>query len=161
MESGTTELAIPGLDVTPEPTPQPGGERGRWIERGPSGKLMLFSGRSHPVLAGRIADQLNIELGEVELKTFANGETYCRYRESIRGADVFIVQACHGRATNDYLLELMIMIQAAKLASANRITAVMPWFPYSRQDKKSSPREPISSCTVHRSDSGGCSKWLW
>jgi ribose-phosphate pyrophosphokinase len=106
---------------------------------------MLFSGRSHPALAQLIADQLNIELGEVELKTFANGETYCRYRESIRGADVFVVQACHGRAANDYLWELMVMIQAAKLASANRITAVMPWFPYSRQDKKSSPREPITA----------------
>ncbi len=145
MESGTTELSLPGLGVTPEHTPQPHGERGRWIERGPSGKLMLFSGRSHPVLAQRIADQLNIELGDVKLKTFANGETYCRYRESIRGADVFIVQACHGRLTNDFLLELMIMIQGAKLASANRITAVMPWFPYSRQDKKSSPREPITA----------------
>ncbi|HSK15723.1 MAG TPA: ribose-phosphate pyrophosphokinase [Gaiellaceae bacterium] len=144
MESGTTELSLPGLGVTPEHTPQPHGERGRWIERGPSGKLMLFAGRSHPVLAGKIADQLNIELGDVKLKTFANGETYCRYRESIRGADVFIVQACHGPATNDYILELMIMIQAAKLASANRITAIMPWFPYSRQDKKSSPREPIT-----------------
>jgi ribose-phosphate pyrophosphokinase len=131
--------------VTPEHVPQAHGERGRWIERGPSGKLMLFSGRSHPVLAQRIADQLNIELGEVKLKTFANGETYCRYKESIRGADVFIVQACHGRATNDFLWELQIMIQAAKLASANRITAVMPWFPYSRQDKKSSPREPITA----------------
>jgi ribose-phosphate pyrophosphokinase len=145
VETGTTELALPGLDVTPEHTPQPHGERGRWIERGPSGKLMLFSGRSHPVLAQRIADQLNIELGDVKLKTFANGETYCRYKESIRGADVFVVQACHGPATNDYLWELQIMIQAAKLASANRITAIMPWFPYSRQDKKSAPREPITA----------------
>jgi len=127
---------------------QPSGERGRWIERGPSGKLMLFSGRSNPDLALRIADQLNIELGEVELETFENGETYCRFRESIRGADVFIVQSCHGKATNDHLLELVIMIQAAKLASANRITAVMPWFPYSRQDKKSSPREPITARLV-------------
>jgi ribose-phosphate pyrophosphokinase len=145
VESGTTELSLPGLEVTPEHTPQQHGERGRWIERGPSGKLMLFSGRSHPVLAQKIADQLNIELGDVKLKTFANGETYCRYRESIRGADVFLVQDCHGRYTNDYLLELLIMIQGAKLASANRITAVMPWFPYSRQDKKSSPREPITA----------------
>jgi hypothetical protein len=80
VESGTTELSLPGLDVTPEHSPQPHGERGRWIERGPSGKLMLFSGRSHPVLAQKIADQLNIELGDVKLKTFANGETYCRYR---------------------------------------------------------------------------------
>jgi ribose-phosphate pyrophosphokinase len=145
VESGTTELSLPGLDVTPEHVPQPQGERGRWIERGPSGKLMLFAGRSHPVLAQKIADQLNIELGDVKLKTFANGETYVRYKESIRGADVFIVQTCHGRATNDYLWELQIMIQAAKLASANRITAIMPWFPYSRQDKKSAPREPITA----------------
>ena len=145
MESGTTELSLPGLGVTPEHSPQPHGERGRWIERGPSGKLMLFAGRSHPVLAQKIADQLNIELGDVKLKTFANGETYVRYKESIRGADVFIVQTCHGRATNDYLWELQIMIQAAKLASANRITAIMPWFPYSRQDKKSAPREPITA----------------
>jgi len=130
--------------MTPD-QPMPQGERGRWLERGPSGKLMLFSGRSNPVLAGKIADQLNIELGEVELKTFANGETYVRYRESIRGADVFIVQSCHGRATNDYLWELLTMIQAAKLASAHRITAVVPWYPYSRQDKKSSPREPITA----------------
>jgi ribose-phosphate pyrophosphokinase len=145
-EGGITELStIPGLE-TLEP-PQPAGERGRWIERGPSGKLMLFSGRSHPELAERIADKLNIELGEVQLKTFANGETYCRYLESIRGADVFIVQSC-APPVNDHLIELLIMIDAAKLASANRITAVMPWFPYSRQDKKSAPREPITAKLV-------------
>jgi ribose-phosphate pyrophosphokinase len=145
-ESGITELTtIPGLE-TLEP-PQPAGERGRWIERGPSGKLMLFSGRSHPELAERIADKLNIELGEVQLKTFANGETYCRYLESIRGADVFIVQSC-APPVNDHLIELLIMIDAAKLASANRITAVVPWFPYSRQDKKSAPREPITAKLV-------------
>jgi ribose-phosphate pyrophosphokinase len=149
VESPTTELPrLPGLEVPEHQVTHPSGERGRWIERGPSGKLMLFSGRSNPELAHRIADQLNIELGEVELETFENGETYCRFRESIRGADVFIVQSCHGRATNDHLLELVIMIQAAKLASANRITAVMPWFPYSRQDKKSSPREPITAKLV-------------
>ncbi len=145
METGTTELSLPGLAVTPEHAPQTHGERGRRIDPGSSGKLMLFAGRSHPVLAQRIADQLTIELGDVKLKTFANGETYCRYRESIRGSDVFIVQTCFGRATNDYLWELQIMIQAAKLASANRITAIMPWFPYSRQDKKSAPREPITA----------------
>jgi ribose-phosphate pyrophosphokinase len=148
VETGTTELALPGLEIPPEPAVQSHGARERWIERGPSGKLMLFSGRSNPVLAEKIADQLNIELGDVELKTFANGEIYCRYRESIRGADVFVVQSCYGRATNDFLWELLTMIQAAKLASANRITAVMPWYPYSRQDKKSSPREPITAKLV-------------
>src|SRR4051794_40250930 len=125
VESGTSELTrLPGLEVPEIPVPQASGERGRWIERGPSGKLMLFSGRSNPQLSERIADLLNIELGEVELETFANGETYCRFVESIRGADVFIVQSCHGLKTNDHLMELMIMIQSAKLASANRITAV-------------------------------------
>src|SRR5215218_2845795 len=146
VETETTELArpIPGLE-TVEPV-QPTPER-RWIERGPSGKLMLFSGRSNPDLAAKIAEQLGIQLGDVELKTFANGETYCRYRESIRGADVFIVQSC-SPPVNDHLIELLIMIDAAKLASAHRITAVMPWYPYSRQDKKSSPREPITAKLV-------------
>jgi ribose-phosphate pyrophosphokinase len=149
VESGTTELTrLPGLEVPEVPVPQSSGERGRWIERGPSGKLMLFSGRSNPELSERIAEVLDISLGEVELETFANGETYCRYCESIRGADVFLVQSCHGPKTNDHLMELMIMIQAAKLASANRITAVMPWYPYSRQDKKSAPREPITAKLV-------------
>jgi ribose-phosphate pyrophosphokinase len=141
----TETVALPGLE-TVEP-PQPTGERGRWIDRGPLKRLMLFSGRSNRELAERIAEQLGIELGEVHLKTFANGETYCRYGESIRGADVFIVQS--GNApVNDHLWELLEMIQAAKLASAKRITAVVPWFPYSRQDKKSAPREPITAKLV-------------
>jgi ribose-phosphate pyrophosphokinase len=149
VESGTTELTrLPGLETVADPKPHPEGARGRWIERGPSGKLMLFSGRSHRDLADRIAEHLNIELGDVELKTFANGETYCRYRSSIRGADVFIVQSCSPPSVNDHLMELLFMINAAKLASAHRITAVMPWFPYSRQDKKSAPREPISARLV-------------
>jgi ribose-phosphate pyrophosphokinase len=108
---------------------------------------MLVSGRSNPDLAVRIADKLGVVLGEVELKTFANGETYMRYCESIRGCDVFIVQSGNP-PVNDHLVELLIMIQAAKLASAKRITAVVPWFPYSRQDKKSAPREPITAKLV-------------
>jgi ribose-phosphate pyrophosphokinase len=148
-ESGatTTELAtLPGLETVE--AVQPARERGHWLQRGPEGKLMLFSGRSNVDLAERIADKLNIDLGEVHLKTFANGEVYCRFGESIRGADVFLVQSCAGAHTNDHLLELLIMIDAAKLASANRITAVMPWYPYSRQDKKSAPREPITARLV-------------
>jgi ribose-phosphate pyrophosphokinase len=108
---------------------------------------MLFSGRSNRPLAEDIGAQLGIQLGEVTLKTFANGETYCRYQESIRGADVFIVQSGNP-PVNDHLVELLIMIQAAKLASAKRITAVVPWFPYTRQDKKSRPREPITAKLV-------------
>ena len=144
VESATTELALPGLEVTPtQPDPKPG----HWLERGPQKKLMVFSGRSHPGLAARIAAQLNVELGEVELETFANDETYVRYSESIRGADVFIVQT-GAEPVDRNLMELLLMIQAAKLASAKRITAVVPWFPYSRQDRKAKPREPISARLV-------------
>jgi ribose-phosphate pyrophosphokinase len=147
VDSGTTELTrpLPGLETVESPLPA--GEPGRFLERGSFGKLMLFSGRSNLELAERIAEHLNMQLGDVELGTFANGETYCRYRESIRGADVFIVQSC-SPPVNDHLMELLIMIDAAKLASASRITAVMPWYPYSRQDKKSSPREPITAKLV-------------
>ena len=140
-----SEATLPGLE-TVEPV-LPVNERAPWIERGPQKRLMLFSGSSNRELAERIAETLGVELGEVRLKTFANGETYCRYEDSIRGADVFIVQS--GNApVNDHLVELLIMIQAAKLASAKRITAVVPWFPYSRQDKKSAPREPVTAKLV-------------
>jgi ribose-phosphate pyrophosphokinase len=147
VETATTELVrLPGLDVAVN-TERPESKPGHWIERGPLKRLMVFSGRSHPELAQRIAEQLGVELGEVYLKTFSNGETYCRYNESIRGADVFIVQT--GCAPVDRnLMELLFMIQAAKLASAKRITAVVPWFPYSRQDRKALPREPISGRLV-------------
>ncbi len=142
-----TELTmLPGLEALDGP--RPAEARDRWLERTPTPRLMLFSGRSNPALAARIAEELGIELGAVELKTFANGETYCRYLESIRGADVFVVQSPSGAGTNDQLVELLVMIDAAKLASAHRITAVLPWFPYSRQDKKSAPREPITAKLV-------------
>jgi ribose-phosphate pyrophosphokinase len=109
--------------------------------------LALFGGRSHPELAARIAQELGVALGEVELDTFENGEAYCRYGESIRGADVFIVQSCVP-PVNDHLVELLLMIEAARLASAHRVTAVMPWYPYARQDRKAAPREPISGRLV-------------
>jgi len=142
--SATTDLVLPGLDA-PAAMTEP--RHGHWIERGPQKKLMVFAGRSHPELALRIADQLGVELGEVELHTFGNGETYCRFDESIRGADVFIVQTgC--LPVDQNVMELLFMVQAAKLASAKRITAVIPWFPYSRQDRKAKPREPISARLV-------------
>jgi ribose-phosphate pyrophosphokinase len=144
VESATTELSLPGLDVTPA---LPESKPGHWIERGPQKRLMVFSGRSHPELAQRIAEHLNVELGDVELKTFPNDETYVRYCESIRGADVFIVQT-GAKPVDRNLMELLLMVQAAKLASAKRITAVVPWFPYSRQDRKAKPREPISARLV-------------
>jgi ribose-phosphate pyrophosphokinase len=118
-----------------------------FIERGPWKRLMLFSGRSHQELAQKMAEQLGIELGEVELETFANGETYCRYVESIRGADAFIVQT-GSEPVDRNIMELLFMIQAARLASAKRITAVIPLFPYARQDRKAKPREPISARLV-------------
>jgi len=113
-------------------------------------RLMLFSGRANPELAGRIAEKLGVDLGPVTLKTFSNGEVYCRYEESIRGADVFIIQpTCanpdRGLSANDALMELLFMIDAAVGASAHRVIAVTPWVGYSRQDKKSAPREPISA----------------
>jgi ribose-phosphate pyrophosphokinase len=141
----TETVTLPGLETTPEaPEVVPAPAMRHWIERGPQKRLMVFSGRSHPDLADAIAGHLGVELGEIELETFANGETYCRYLESIRGADVFLVQTgCEPIDRN--LMELAFMIQAAKLASAKRITAVMPLFPYARQDRKAKPREPISA----------------
>jgi ribose-phosphate pyrophosphokinase len=144
VETETTELVLPGLEVPPMST-QP--HSGHWLERGPHKRLMLFAGRSNPELARKIGERLGVQLGEVTLKTFANGETYCRYEESVRGADLFLVQTgCEPVDRN--LMELFIMIQAAKLASAKRITAVVPWYPYSRQDKKSAPREPVTGKLV-------------
>lgn len=118
-------------------------------------RLMLFSGRANRELGARIASKLAVELGGVDLKTFANGEVYCRYEESVRGADVFIVQptcsnAVEGMTTNDTLMELMAMVDAAVGGSAHRVIAVTPWYGYSRQDKKSAPREPISARLVAR-----------
>jgi ribose-phosphate pyrophosphokinase len=120
-----------------------------------SKRLMLFSGRANPELGARIASKLGVELGGVTLKTFANGEVYCRFQESVRGADVFIVQpTCANPArdlgTNDALMELLAMIDAAVGGSAHRVIAVSPWYGYSRQDKKSAPREPITARLVAR-----------
>src|SRR5581483_6374515 len=116
-------------------------------------RLMVFGGRCSMELAARIAGKLDLDLGHVDLRTFADGEVYCRYEESIRGADVFLVQstaanAGQGMTPNDALMELLVMIDAAQGASAHRIIAVMPWFGYARQDKKSQPREPISARVV-------------
>ncbi|HWX73740.1 MAG TPA: ribose-phosphate diphosphokinase, partial [Solirubrobacteraceae bacterium] len=116
-------------------------------------RLMLFSGRANPKLGDTIAAHLGISLSDVTLKTFSASEVYCRYEESIRGAEVFIVQpTCAnpetGLTSNDALVELLLMIDAAVGASAHRVIAVMPWFAYSRQDKKSALREPISARAV-------------
>src|SRR3954469_15785364 len=116
-------------------------------------RLMLFTGRANPALAARIAEKLGVELGAISAKTFSNGEVYPRFEESIRGADVFLIQPiCSnpetGISTNDALMELLLMVNAAVGASAHRVIAVCPWYGYSRQDKKSAPREPITARVV-------------
>jgi ribose-phosphate pyrophosphokinase len=129
-------------------------------------RLMLFAGRANPELAVRIADKLDVDLGGVTLKTFTNGEVYCRYEESIRGADVFIVQPTCGNpetgvSANDAMMELLVMVDAAVGASAHRVIAVTPWYGYSRQDKKSAPREPISARLVaHMLETAGVDRVL-
>ena len=156
VESGTIEQSLPGLEAD---VPRVEMRAGHAILLTPQKRLMRFSGRSHPELAGKIAEHLNVELGEVELTTFANGETYCRYDESIRGADVFILQTgCEPVDRN--LMELFFMIQGARLASAKRITAVMPLFPYARQDRKAKPREPISSSVADMLQLAGADRVL-
>ncbi len=110
--------------------------------------LMVFSGTSNPELSDEIANHLNVELGNVKLTKFANGEIYARYLESVRGADVFIIQSISG-AINDNLMELLIMTDAMRRASAARtVTAVITHYGYSRQDKKSAAREPITAKLV-------------
>jgi ribose-phosphate pyrophosphokinase len=121
------------------------------MELVPRKKLQLLTGRAHPELAEEIADHLGIELGETNLADFANSEMNCRFGESVRGGDIFIIQT-HSMAghhsINDSLMEQWIMIDAAKRASAKRITAVCPYYGYSRQDRKSQGREPITAKLV-------------
>jgi ribose-phosphate pyrophosphokinase len=110
-------------------------------------RLVIVSGRAHPQLALDIAEELESELVPTEARTFANGEIYARYGDSIRGADVFVIQS-HTAPINEWIMEQLIMIDAAKRASAKRITVVAPFYPYGRQDKKGRGREPISARLV-------------
>jgi ribose-phosphate pyrophosphokinase len=109
--------------------------------------LIIVSGRAHPQLADDVAKQLGCEVLETEARTFANGEIYARYGESVRGADAFVIQA-HSHPINEWLMEQLIMVDALKRASAKRITVVAPFYPYARQDKKGRGREPISARLV-------------
>jgi ribose-phosphate pyrophosphokinase len=106
--------------------------------------LMLFAGQGNDELTSEIAKCLDVPLGDVKLSTFASGELYARYGESIRGADVFVVQS-HCEPINDRIMQQLLMIDAAKRASARRITAVCPFYGYARQDRKAEGREPISA----------------
>ncbi|GAB2531544.1 ribose-phosphate diphosphokinase [Brachybacterium huguangmaarense] len=110
-------------------------------------RLVLASGRAHPVLAQEVAEELGIEVLPIDAWDFANGEIYVRYGESVRGADAFVLQS-HPAPINTWLMEHLIMIDALKRASAKRITAIAPSFPYARQDKKHQGREPISARLV-------------
>jgi ribose-phosphate pyrophosphokinase len=110
-------------------------------------RLILVAGRGHEELSTEVAEHLQVPLGECVLSTFANGEIYCRYGENIRSADVFVFQT-HGGSINDLLMEQLIMIDAAKRASAKRITAVCPFYGYARQDRKAEGREPITARLV-------------
>ena len=117
------------------------------MERPGRKRLMLFTGTSNPELATEVAKLLDVELGGVEISRFANTETYVRYDESVRGADCFVIQS-HSAPINEHIMEQLIMIDALKRASAKRITAVMPFYGYARQDKKGRPREPITAKLV-------------
>lgn len=110
----------------------------------PKKNLVLVSGRAHPALAEAVAEELGTELVSTDATTFSNGEIYARYGESVRGSDVFVIQA-HTEPINEWVMEQLIMVDALKRASAKRITVVAPFYPYARQDKKGRGREPISA----------------
>lgn len=115
-------------------------------------RMMIFSGSAYPQLAREVADHLGMALGSVERSRFANGELYTRFGESVRGADVFVIQShvteTDGYSVNDHLMEQLVMVDALRRASAKRIVAVMPYYPYSRSDKKTLPREAIGARLV-------------
>ncbi|MFT3659828.1 MAG: ribose-phosphate diphosphokinase [Gordonia sp. (in: high G+C Gram-positive bacteria)] len=106
--------------------------------------LMLFSGRAHPELAQAVADELKVRVTPQQARDFANGEIFVRFEESVRGSDAFVIQSCP-LPVNQWIMETLIMVDALKRGSAKRITAVLPFYPYARQDKKHRGREPISA----------------
>lgn len=121
------------------------------MEKVTTKRLALYTGRTHPALAQEVAQHLDIEVGSDNLVEFANGEVRCSFGESVRGTDVFIMQTHYGvdnRSVNDSIMEHLIMIDAASRASAKRITAVVPFYGYARQDRKAAGREPITARLV-------------
>jgi ribose-phosphate pyrophosphokinase len=110
----------------------------------PKKNLMLFSGRAHPELAEQVAKHLDVTITPQSAYSFANGEIFVRFEESVRGCDAFVLQS-HSAPINDQIMEQLIMVDALKRASAKRITVVMPFWGYARQDKKHRGREPISA----------------
>ena len=118
---------------------------GEWTDN--QKNLMLFSGRAHPELGTAVAKELGVQLTPMTARDFANGEIFVRFEESVRGCDAFVLQS-HPQPLNKWLMEQLIMIDALKRGSAKRITAILPFFPYARQDKKHRGREPISARLV-------------
>ena len=114
------------------------------LKRTTEKNLMLFSGRAHPDLAAQVADLLDVQLVPTTLRNFPDGELYVRFEESVRGCDAFVIQS-HCAPIKEWIMEHLIMVDALKRASAKRITAVMPYYGYARQDKKHRGREPISA----------------
>ena len=111
-------------------------------------QIALFSGSVNPELAEQIATTLNLNLGNIKLEKFANGEIYARYLDSVRGNDIFLIQSIAGEQVNDALMELLIMTDAARRASARTVTAVISHYGYARQDRKAAAREPITARLV-------------
>ena len=109
--------------------------------------IMIFSGNANPSLAEDICRHLKIELSQAEVRKFSDGETYVEIGENVRGKDIFVIQPT-STPVNDHLLELVLMADAFRRASARRITAVMPYYGYARQDRKVAPRVPISAKVV-------------
>src|SRR3954464_11196923 len=109
--------------------------------------MMFFSGRAHPELAEEVARELGVGLVPTKAFDFANGEIYVRFEESARGSDAFVIQS-HSAPLNTWIMEQLIMVDALKRASAKRITVVLPFYGYARQDKKHRGREPISARLV-------------
>ncbi len=107
-------------------------------------RLVLLSGRAHPELAEAVAEELAIDLSPTLAYDFANGEIFIRFRESVRGTDAFVLQS-HTQPINKWIMEQLIMIDALKRASAKRITVIVPFYGYARQDKKHRGREPVSA----------------
>ncbi|MGI8407713.1 MAG: ribose-phosphate diphosphokinase [Actinomycetota bacterium] len=107
-------------------------------------RLMIFSGTAHPELAEEVANHLGMKLSSVEIEQFSNSETYVRFTDSVRGCDAFVIQAICA-PVDHHVMQQMVMIDALKRASAKRITAVAPFYPYSRQDRKARSREPITA----------------
>jgi ribose-phosphate pyrophosphokinase len=111
------------------------------------GELKIFSGRAHPSLTQEICDYLNLQPGNVSARNFSDGEVFCQIQENVRGSDVFVVQpTCE--PVNENLMELLIMLDTFKRSSASRVTAVLPYYGYARQDKKDQPRVPITAKLV-------------